>query len=184
MREQGTAALEEPPLHRCGVYLGAIRRSSSGVTLAELMVVMVILAILAGLTLQAASVLQSALRAGRTKGAADEIVTAIRHTRQRAITDAQDYCIALRTPGGEGQYEIHTGARSGTSCSGTSVEGPVTLSGGATVDTAALRFTPVSTVDPIGPTDIVVTTTSEGTSCSVTVTVTPEGGVQIPGTAC
>lgn len=161
-----------------------IRRDSSGVTLAELMVIMVILAILAGLTLQAAGMLQSALRAGRTKGAGDEVATAVRHTRQRAITDAQDYCIALRVLGGQGQYEIYTGARSGTLCSGTSVEAPVTLSGGATVDTVALRFTPVSTVDPLGPTDIVVTTTSDGTPCSVTVTVTPEGGVQVPGTSC
>jgi hypothetical protein len=41
----------------------------------------------------------------------------------------------------------------------------------------------VSTVDPLGPTDIVVTTT-DGTPCSVTITVTPEGGVLIPGTSC
>ena len=161
-----------------------VRRDSSGVTMVELLVILMILSILGGLTLQAAGMLQAALRAGRTKGAADELATAIRHTRQRAITDAQDYCVALRVSGGQGQYEIYTGARSGTSCSGTSVEGPVNLYGGATVDTVALRFTPVSTVDPIGPTDIVVTTTSDGTSCAVTVTVTPEGGVQIPATSC
>jgi prepilin-type N-terminal cleavage/methylation domain-containing protein len=161
-----------------------IRRNSSGLTLVELSVVLVVLAILAGITLQAAGTLQSALRAGRTKGAADEVASAIRHTRQRAISEAQDYCIALRVTDGAGQYEIYTGARAGTSCSGPSVEGPVTLSGGATVGTAALRFTPVSTVDPVGPTDIVMTMTSDGTSCSVTVTVTPEGGVQIPGTSC
>lgn len=161
-----------------------VRRDSSGMTLVELLVVLVILAILSGMTLQAAGLLQSAVRAGRTKGAADEVATAIRHTRQRAITDAQDYCIALSTPGAEGRYEIYTGARSGTSCTGTSVEGPVTLYGGATVTTVALRFTPVSTVDPLGPTNVVVTTTSDGTPCAVTIQVTPEGGVQIPGTSC
>jgi Tfp pilus assembly protein FimT len=160
-----------------------LRRDSSGVTLTEVLVILIVIAILMGLTLQAAGLLQSALRAGRTKGAGDEVATALRHTRQRAITDAQDYCIALRVQGGQGQYEIYTGARSGTSCTGTSVEAPVTLSGDATVDTVALRFTPVSTVDPLGPTAIVVTTT-DGTPCSVTITVTPEGGVQIPGTSC
>ena len=161
-----------------------IRRDSSGVTLAELMVVLVVLAILIGLTLQAAGLLQGALRAGRTKGAGDEVAQAIRHARQRAISDAQDHCIAFRVAGGRGQYEIYSGARSGTTCTGTSVEAPVTLSGDATVDTVALRFTPVSTVDPLGPTNIVVTTTTDGISCTVTVTVTPEGGVQIPGTFC
>jgi prepilin-type N-terminal cleavage/methylation domain-containing protein len=161
-----------------------IRRDSSGMTLVELVVVLVVLAILAALTLQATGLLQSALRAGRTKGASDEVATAIRHTRQRAISDARDYCIAFREVGGAGQYEIYTGARAGTTCTGTSVEGPVTLSGTATVTTVALRFTPVSTVDPVDPPPMVVTTTSDGTTCAVTVTVTPEGGVQIPGTAC
>ncbi len=161
-----------------------IRKDSSGVTLVEMTVILVVLAILAAIALQSAGVLQSALRAGRTKGASDEVATAIRHSRQRAISDAQDYCVAFRLVGGVGEYQIHTGARAGTSCVGPSVEGPVTLSGTATVSTVALRFSPVSTVDPVGPTDITVTTTSDGTPCSVTVTVTPEGGVQIPGTAC
>ena len=165
--------------------LRLLRRDSSGKTVVELAVALVVMAIIASIALQAAGLLQSALRAGRTKGASDEVATSIRHTRQRAISDAQDYCIAFRDLSGTGQYEIYTGARSGTSCAGTSVEGPVTLSGTATVGGAvALRFTPVSTVDPVGPTDITVSSTQDGTTCSVVVTVTPEGGVQIPGTAC
>jgi Tfp pilus assembly protein FimT len=162
-----------------------IRRDSSGVTLVELSVILAIVTITMGLTLQGAGLLQGALGAGRAKGAADDIAQAIRYARQRAITDAQDYCIALRIAGGVGQYEIYTGARSGTTCSGTSVEGPVDLPGSATIGAAvALRFTPVSTVDPIGPTAIQVTSTSEGATCSVTLTVTPEGGIQLPGTTC
>jgi len=163
-----------------------IRRDSSGVTMVELAVVLVLLGIVAGITLQGAGLLQGALGAGRAKGAADNIAEAIRYTRQRAITDAQDYCVAFRiTGGGVGQYEIYTGARSGTTCSGTSVEGPVNLTGSATIGSAvALRFTPVSTVDPVGPTVIVVTSTSDGASCSVNITVTPEGGTQLPGTSC
>jgi prepilin-type N-terminal cleavage/methylation domain-containing protein len=162
-----------------------VRRDSSGVTLVELSVVLVLLGIVAGITLQGAGLLQGALGSGRAKGAADNIAQAIRYTRQRAITDAQDYCVAFRITGGIGQYEIYTGARSGTSCSGTSVEGPVNLPGSATIGAAvALRFTPVSTVDPVGPTNIVVTSTSEGATCSVTLTVTPEGGTQLPGNTC
>jgi prepilin-type N-terminal cleavage/methylation domain-containing protein len=162
-----------------------IHRNSSGVTLIEVAVVLLLLAILAGVTLQAAGLLQGALGAGKAKGAADQIAQAIRYARQRAITHAQDYCIALRMTGGVGQYEIYTGARAGTSCAGPSVEGPVTLSGGAIIGAAvALRFTPISTVDPVGPTNIVVTSTSDGFTCSVTVTVTPEGGTQMPGTSC
>src|SRR5262245_26000818 len=126
-----------------------IRRDSSGVTMVELSVVLVVLAVLASITLQAAGTLQSALRAGRTKGASDEVATAVRRARQRAISEAEDHCIAFRVVGGTGQYEIYTGARSGTTCTGTGVEGPVNLSGGATITTMALRFTPVSTVDPL-----------------------------------
>jgi prepilin-type N-terminal cleavage/methylation domain-containing protein len=160
-------------------------RNSSGVTLVEIMVTLVVGAILVGVSLQAGGLVQSVVRAARTKAVSDEVVSVIRYVRQRAISEAQDYCVALRNAGGAGQYQIYTGARSGTSCSGTSVEGPVTLSGSATVGAAvAFRFTPVSTVDPVGPTSIAVTTTSGGMSCSVTITVTPEGGVQIPGTAC
>jgi Tfp pilus assembly protein FimT len=159
-----------------------IRRDSSGVTLVELAVILVILTICAGITMQGAGLLQGALGAGRAKGAADVISQAVRSARQRAITDSQDYCVAVRAAG---QYQIYTGARSGTTCTGTSVEGPANLPGGATIGAdVAFRFTPVSTVDPIGPTDIVVTSTTEGTTCSVTLTVTPEGGTQLPGTTC
>jgi Tfp pilus assembly protein FimT len=161
-----------------------IRRDSSGVTLVELSILLIILGFLAALTLQGAGLLQSALSAGKAKGAADTLVQAVRYARQRAITDAQDYCVAFRIAGGVGQYEIYTGARSGNTCTGASVEGPVDLPGGATIDAAvALRFTPVSTVDPLGA-SIVVTSSSDGAPCSVTVTVTPEGGTQIPGTHC
>lgn len=164
-----------------------IRRDSSGVTLVELSVVLVLLAFLAALTLQGAGLLQHALDAGRAKGASDSVVQAIRYARQRAITDAQDYCLAFRVVGGVGQYQLYTGARSGTSCAGPTApgEGPVDLPGNATIGAAvALRFTPVSTVDPIAPPPIVVTSSSDGAPCSVTVTVTPEGGTQIPGTNC
>src|SRR5262245_21896030 len=110
-----------------------LRSDSAGVTLVELAVVLVLVTIVAGIAPQGAGLVQGALGAGRAKGAADDIVQAVRYARQRAITDAQDYCIALRIVGGVGQYELYTGARSGTACAGTSVEGPTDLPGNATI---------------------------------------------------
>jgi Tfp pilus assembly protein FimT len=158
-------------------------RNESGLTFVELVVLLALMSIVLAIGVVAVDSLGSALLAGRTKGASDQIVTAIRYTRQRAISEARDYCIATRTTSGVGQYQIYTGGQSGgTACTGTSVEGPVTLSG-ATIDTRAFRFTPVSAVDPVGPTSIVVMGVGDG-SCAVTLTVTPEGGVQEPGTSC
>jgi Tfp pilus assembly protein FimT len=154
----------------------------AGVTLVELVVVLALLVILAFASVAALGNVQIVSQA---KGASDEVVSAIRYTRQRAISEAQDYCIATRTAGGVGQYQIYLGGQSGgTSCTGSSVEGPVDLTGGATIETVALRFTPVSVVDPVGPTTIVVSAAGNGLSCTVTLTVTPEGGVQAPGVSC
>jgi Tfp pilus assembly protein FimT len=161
------------------------RNGQCGLTAVELLLVLIIMGMVAALALPAAGTLQQLLRAARTKGAGDELMAAIRHTRQRAISDAQDHCIALRNVSGLGEYQVYTGTRSGTTCPGSSVEGPTTLSSGATIGAAvALAFTPVSTVSPVGPTNIVVTSTIEGVDCSVTLTVTAEGGVQMPGTTC
>ena len=158
------------------------RCASAGVTLIELSVVLVIIAILGTVVAAASGLLQSAILAGRAKGASDQIAAAIRTTRQRAITNAQDHCIQLSSS--TSTYQIFEGTRSGTTCSGTAIPeepSPVALNYGATVGAnVAFRFTPVSTVDPVGPTDVTVTTGG----CSVTVTVTPEGGVRIPGTNC
>ena len=153
-----------------------------GVTLIELSVVLMLLVIFGFASFVA---LRDVQIVSSAKGASDEVVSAIRYTRQRAISEARDYCIATRTTGGVGQYQIYLGGQTGgTSCTGSSVEGPVDLTGGATIDTVALRFTPVSVVDPVGPTSIAVTASANGMSCTVTLTVTPEGGVQAPGASC
>src|SRR5262245_63624034 len=124
-----------------------MRRSESGFTLVEIVVVLVIIGILAIIAVLSVGALNLALLAGQAKGASDQVVSAIRYTRQRAISEAQDYCIATRTAGGVGQYQIYTGGQTGgTSCTGASVEGPFDLAGAATVGTVALRFTPVSSV--------------------------------------
>ena len=162
-------------------FPGFSSSGEEGVTLIELVVVLALLFILGVGSYAALGTVQVVSRA---KGGSDEVVSAIRYTRQRAISEAQDYCLATSTTGGVGRYQIYLGARSGTTCTGSSVEGPVDLTGGATVGTVALRFTPVSVVDPVGPTNIVVTATANSLSCTVTLTVTPEGGVQAPPPTC
>jgi Tfp pilus assembly protein FimT len=160
-------------------------RGQCGLTVVELLTVLLIMAVLTAMSLPAAGLLQSALRAARTKSASDELVAAIRNTRQQAISQAEDRCIALRNVSGIAQYEVYTGTRTGTTCVGTSIDGPTNLSTTATIDTArAFAFTPVSTVSPVGPTSVGVTSSSDGIDCSVTLTITPEGGVQEPGTNC
>ena len=158
------------------------RFASAGATLIELSVVLVIVAILGTVVVAASGLLQSAILAGRAKGASDQIAAAIRTTRQRAITNAQDHCIQLTVA--TKTYQIFEGTRSGATCAGTAIPeepNPVELINGASVGAnVAFRFTPVSTVDPVGPTNVTVATGG----CSVTVTVTPEGGVRIPGTNC
>ena len=108
----------------------------------------------------------------------------------RMVGPAQAATAARRAPivraaGSGGHYQIYLGGQSGgTSCTRGSVEGPVDLTGDATIDQVALRFTPISAVDPVGPSTIAVTAAANGMSCTVTLTVTPEGGVQAPGASC
>ena len=141
-----------------------------------------IIAALAVMAVSATGLLGQAMLGGRVKGASEELATAIRAARQLAISEARDHCISMSA----GQYRIFRGGRAGTACIGTATQDPVDLSGSPSVTAAALRFTPVSTVDPVGPTAITVTTTDANTggTCSVVLTVTPEGGVQQPGAAC
>ena len=69
-----------------------LRYSSAGVTLVELAVVLVLLTIVAGITLQGAGLLQGALGSGRAKGAGDDIVQAVRYARQRFHAYAGNLC--------------------------------------------------------------------------------------------
>jgi prepilin-type N-terminal cleavage/methylation domain-containing protein len=161
------------------------RNCQCGLTMVEVLLVVMILGLVAAIAIPAVGTLQAALRAAQVKSASDELMAALRHTRQRAISDARDHCIALRNVGGVAQYEIYTGTRSGTTCAGSSVEGPTDLSSRATISPSlAFAFTPVSSVSPVGPTIVVVTSNIEGVDCSVALTVTAEGGIQMPGTTC
>jgi Tfp pilus assembly protein FimT len=161
-----------------------LRRSETGRTLVEMVVILAVIAVLAAVTGQAASQLLGAMSAGRAKGASDQLASAIRTARQRAITTSTTHCISMVGTG----YEMVLGSRSGATCSGTALPpqdggGPVTLIQGATVTTHAFEFTPVSTVDPVGPTPVTVTSTGVET-CTATLTVTPGGGVLLPAPVC
>jgi prepilin-type N-terminal cleavage/methylation domain-containing protein len=165
-----------------------VTRSEAGVTLVELVVTLAIIGALAAVATMAPSLLRGGLLGGRVKGASDELAAAIRYARQLAITEAQDHCIGMGVVSGVAQYQLFLGGRSGTSCTGTSVGNPVTLSGtpSPNIPDLAFVFTPVSTVDPVGPTAINITSTdpNSGQTCTVTLTVTGEGGVQLPPAIC
>ncbi|HSE95927.1 MAG TPA: hypothetical protein VLD61_08545 [Methylomirabilota bacterium] len=164
-----------------------LRRSETGRTLVEMVVILAVIAILAAITGQAASQLHGALTAGRAKGASDQLASAIRTARQRAITTSTTHCISMDGT----TYEMVVGTRNGPNCQVVEVlppqdgGGPVTLIQGATIDSGphAFEFTPVSTVEPVGPTPVTVTTGGMAT-CTATLTVTPGGGVLLSAPAC
>lgn len=141
-------------------------RSQRGLTLVEIAVILVILTILA---IALVPTMGNLLAVTRTKGASEEVAMAIRRARQLAITKAVNHCVNF--PGGN-QYQIWEG-----SCGGTSVEGPVTLSQGATVS-----GTPSFTFDPIGKTAVgaVIVSIADSSVCPTTVVVTAVGGVRVP----
>jgi len=145
-------------------------RGQAGVTLIEVLVVLVILAALAAAIIPT---MGNILTVTKTKGASEEVAMAIRQTRQLAITKAVNHCVDF--PGGN-QYQIWE-----TSCGGTSVEGPVTLSQSATVSGS-----PTFAFTPIGVTTAATVTVNiaDPSSCSVTMTVTAAGAVQLASPPC
>lgn len=146
-------------------------RGQSGVTLIEVFFILFILAILAAAFIPTMGNLLSLTKA---KGASEEVASAIRQARQLAITKAVDHCINF--PAGGTQYQIWE-----TSCGGTSVEGPVILSQAATVSGGA-----TFTFNPIGTTTAALVTVNitDPSACSVTMTVTAAGAVQLASPPC
>jgi prepilin-type N-terminal cleavage/methylation domain-containing protein len=67
-----------------------MRRDESGVTLTEVAVVLVVMALLAAAIFPA---LGNVLAVMRSKGAAEEVASAVRLTRQYAITRGNSHCI-------------------------------------------------------------------------------------------
>jgi len=144
-------------------------------TLVEVMMLLVLLALFSAVFIAYLPSLGNLLSVTKTKGASEEVAMAIRQARQLAITEATDHCVNFPAVN---QYQIWR-----TACgSGTSVEGPVTLSQGAVVTDASqtFAFTPIG-VTTAGTVTINITDPS---ACSVTLTVTAAGGVQLASPPC
>ena len=138
-------------------------------TMVEIGIILVILAILAVAFLPT---MGNIIAVVKTKGASEEVAMAIRQTRQLAITRAVNHCIEFD----DEEYEIFEG-----SCGGTSVEGPVMLSQGATVSgTDEFIFTPLGTTTA----GTVTITITDPSACAVTLTVTVAGAVQLASPPC
>jgi len=156
--------------HRaCWADLGDAR----GYTLAELMTALGLMVILAAI---AAPVVDHVLNLLQTKGASEQVASALRQTRQLAITAAVEHCITLTGT----TYEIRQGA-----CPGTTLDGPVALTengclGLSCAGSWSFTFAPGGSVDPVGPTTVPVT----ASGCSVSLTVTAAGGVALGSPPC
>lgn len=84
------------------ITLACIRRESdSGFTLIELLVVLSIGAVLTGL---AGTSLAGWSASNAHKGSRDEVVSALRNTAQRALTEGRTYCLAF---GGNGTFKSY-----------------------------------------------------------------------------
>jgi len=156
---------------------GAWRRAelgdARGTTLVELLTTLGLAVILAAM---AVPIVGHVLDVLRGKGASEQVASALRQTRQLAITASVEHCITLIGTA----YEIRQGT-----CPGSTLDGPVPLSengcfGSACAGSWSFTFAPNGAVDPVGPTPVTVT----ASGCLVTLTVTAAGGVVLASPPC
>jgi prepilin-type N-terminal cleavage/methylation domain-containing protein len=160
-----------------------MRRDERGLTLVEVVIVCAIIAILA---IASGTLLGNVLSVMRTRGAAEQLATAIRLARQSAITSGEHRCITItQSP----PSFLITGGGSNATCGGTAVTdlqasgnlgngGSITWSGAP----ADIRFDPVGRTYPLGNgnnSGTTFTMDSNPASCLTTVTVTLYGGVKV-----
>jgi prepilin-type N-terminal cleavage/methylation domain-containing protein len=165
-----------------------MRHRQDGFTVIELMTTMAVASILALTVIASWSAVQDALGMNSAKGAAEQLAEAIRATRQRAITNASNFCIGHALDGGAFMVEdVGQGAPAVTSpCPGTAiVEGPTALVHQGRVASAwSFTLTPVSTAVAGGavipPTGVTVTANAPGSpATSQRVCVNGAGGVTV-----
>jgi prepilin-type N-terminal cleavage/methylation domain-containing protein len=161
-----------------------IRRNERGLTLVEVVIVCAIIAILA---VASGTLLGNVLSVLRTRGAAEQLATAIRLARQSAITAGEHRCITItQSPP---SFTI-TGGGNNATCGGAAVadlQGSGTLGGGSPLlwpvtPPADIRFDPVGRTYPLGNGNNAGTTfsmDSNPASCVTSVTVTLYGGVKV-----
>jgi prepilin-type N-terminal cleavage/methylation domain-containing protein len=158
------------------------RRGEAGVTLIEIMVVLVIVALLVAATYP---ILGNVLNVLVSKGAAEQVASAIRQARQYAITEGENRCIkfgALPVT----RYEFWN-----VDCTSGTLRGGDTIGNGAAVvnpANLAITFDPVGRITPttgscpdatLAAPCAVITVDTQPTSCASTITVTAFGGVRV-----
>jgi Tfp pilus assembly protein FimT len=148
-------------------------------TTVELMVVLVLVALLA---FASYPMIENAREIMISKGAAEQVASAIRQARQYAITEGANRCIKFGTTPVT-QYEIRGIVTDATpDCASGTVRGTETIANGAAVMTPSdlgLLFDPVGRITPATTLDVSITVDTQPASCESTITVTPFGGVRV-----
>jgi prepilin-type N-terminal cleavage/methylation domain-containing protein len=150
-----------------------MRRDESGVTLTEVAVVLVVLALLAAAIFPA---LGNVLQVMRSKGAAEEVASAVRLARQYAITRGNDHCIAF-SGSPNSVFTIFQDAGCTTAVPGHT--GQEIGHGFAVVSPAnqSIVFNPVGNV--VGGTGVTLSVDTSPSVCLSSVLVTLFGGVRV-----
>ena len=159
------------------------QEDQDGITMVEMMVVLAIIALLA---LAVSPQLSNVLQVMVSKGAAEQVGSALRQARQYAITNGQNYCIRFATVPSH-QYTIGpTDDTTNADCtlsSTTWTEKVGDGQGSAVVspNNAAIIFDPIGNVLNQGtstPYVLQLTVDTQPTSCASTIGVTLYGAVR------
>jgi Tfp pilus assembly protein FimT len=162
-----------------------MRRNQSGITLIELVVLLVILALLVAAIFPQ---LGNLLNVMKSKGASEEVAGAIILARQYAIARGSHHCVDFASAPPTTSYTIKV-AGAPTTCAGATVEGPTTISQGAAIVNLFptpsggnfVVFSPVGDVSNFTPGNPSVTAgvDTDPASCLSSVLVTLYGGVRV-----
>ncbi len=157
-----------------------LRRRQAGLTMVEMMVVLVLIALLMAATYP---FLGNVLDVMVSKGAAEQVASAVRDARQRAITEGESRCIQFSGSPPYTIYEIRV-ASSTPACNGA-LQATERIGNEAVVvtgSTLTLIFDPVgrrlAADGTVATTDAVITVQTQSLSCPGTITVSPFGGVR------